>query len=250
MRKTESFRGDHASLADHPFSSSPEDLHELRATVEDWLNKARQAVWSFEDETTGCFRKDSSQPPSASITTTARCYMGLAYAERQRGKEKEDSKDWRGALGRGLNYLNVKQSDSGRGLELLVREPQPLNNFELAHYVDFYFAREFCARFGSVEMPKWPEGLQNVDVDHVLSEMLRGMLLNVDGSKEGQIYFDTGQDESRHFFVTLHVLRALTVLRCEDDPRYPTLWMQQDNSALINAFTIIAIFGIIKTPPD
>jgi hypothetical protein len=55
----------------------PEDLNELRATVEGWLKKAREAVWSF-GKNDGSFQRDSATSDRPSITTTALLYgIGL-----------------------------------------------------------------------------------------------------------------------------------------------------------------------------
>jgi hypothetical protein len=224
-------RDDHNALDDRtnggydPFAASPEDLHELRATVEEWLSKARSAVWSFKRDD-GSFQKDSDPFDHLSITTTARCYMGLAYAERQLGKpgKAENLPDWRTELRKGLATLDVKfENEMSESIELFQLSATPgnsskLNNFELAHYADFAFARCFSGRFGG-EVPKWPKGLQNVGcVEATLAKALieRLTVEHPDIAHDGEIFFEAGKPGSRHFFVTLHILRALSILeRCQ-----------------------------------
>jgi hypothetical protein len=143
------------------------------------------------------------------------CYMGLAYAERQLGKpgKAEDLPDWRVELAKGLESLKVKVARDR--LEQLKGardgKDKPLDNFELAHYADFAFAREFCGRFEPSEPPLWPKSLIiGTTVEAYLAKtLLRKLQSQMDG---GQVYFDYGQPGSQHYFVTLHILRALTVL--------------------------------------
>ena len=67
------------------FTDTPEELVALRTSVEDWLEKATKAVWSFQ-RPDGLFWRDTSQfeqeKRSTSLTSTVRSYVALAYANR------------------------------------------------------------------------------------------------------------------------------------------------------------------------
>ena len=63
-------------------NQTPEDLNELRTIVEEWIQRASNAVWSFAKKN-GAFQRDSRTPDRPSVTTTARCYMALASVDRQ-----------------------------------------------------------------------------------------------------------------------------------------------------------------------
>lgn len=214
-------------------AGNPEDLHQLRTSVEDWLEKARDAVWSFKRED-GSFQSDSKKSDHSSITTTARCYMALAYTERQLGKESErDKPEWRKTLASYMQDLPMKPTKSGFEVTKPDNEKkQELNNFEIAHLADFEFVRKFSTRFctdvGSASTIEWPTKKVWKDkcVDEVLRNLLRnqvyGLKTKENSNDESQdiricseVPFDQGSDSSGHYFVTLHTLRALSTLGLE-----------------------------------
>lgn len=210
---------------------TPEELHDLRRTVEDWLKRARAAVGSFKTST-GSFMRDSGTFDRSSLTTTARCYMALANAERQ----LEGSSDW--------NTLDLRDSFCGYAKEIPVTyqenefkvsnsnlddHDKPLNIFEVAHLADFEFVRSFFARFekdgDSDPILNWTtsDGDTKVDIIAKLSSKLK-RLLAFDGSSSTQLEFYAASRSSEHFFVTLHALRAKQILAKPGEriPKIPT----------------------------
>jgi len=212
-------------------TGNPEDLHELRTAVEDWLKNARDAVWFFERED-GSFQSDSKTPHHSSITTTARCYMALAYAERQLGKEPErDKPQWRKTLASYLQNLPVKHAECGfKVTRPKNEEGEDLNNFEIAHLADFEFVRKFATRFGGneddAESIEWLTKEEWKDKDALresigvlLKEKLDSEARTTPKGKSHEHYINYSEvpfiqesDSSRHYFVTLHALRALSIL--------------------------------------
>ena len=229
---------------------SPEELHGLRVLVESWLAKARESIWRFSKTDgvyAGTFLRDSSDKDSQHLrsTTTARCYMALVYAERQIGSSKEDdsAEDWRKELTKCLGNINfefkngtivehddTRKNDSSQGKE-------ELNNFEIAHHMDFFFAIQNFGKQGVDVFRTTSEETDN-SAKTSLSKLFSNksarskferILINrigvvtkasqsddskdaqPDHNKDGEVFFDSGDDDSRHFFVTLHTLRALSI---------------------------------------
>lgn len=199
---------------------SSEDLHELRIEIEDWLKKACDAVWSFEksEERKGAFHRDSGMPEKASITTTARSYMALAYAEWLLGKDEERDRkgqDWRSKL---TNYEAPVKNVNGAFQECVNGKGgnrKLFSNFETAHLADFVFAKKI-AKTENLDTKDDPIS----DIRSVLKEILNMDEDRQNGKcnvKDGETYFDPERRESRHFFVTLHTLRALAILDSTED---------------------------------
>lgn len=208
--------------------SDPDALNRLRSTVEDWLDRAEQAVWTFERHN-GLFQRDSAKSDHSSITTTARCYMALAYAERSRkGTSNQYMPDWRSRLN---SYLANKPFQLEKG-EFVVSQlgkdesDKNFNNFEIAHLADFVFAKKFAERFpddeGLRDTIQWPTG------EDALAENGKKIATSLDtllstteellAPSATEIPFDEGANPSRHYFVTLHILRALHILRPDHGP--------------------------------
>ena len=206
---------------------TPEELHDLRRTVEDWLERARDAVWSFESSRgSGSFKRDSSKSNRSSLTTTARCYMALANAERQLngssdGLTPELLDSFYGYAKKiPVTYQENKFKVSNSDLD---DHDQPLNTFEVAHLADFEFVRSFCARFkkGGASGPEvnWTANGADAkaDVFEALSSELKKLQPD-DKSRSTQLEFYSGSCSSRHFFVTLHTLRAMQILARPGEP--------------------------------
>ena len=158
--------------------------------------------------------------------------MAVAYAEQQLGKESErDKSQWRKTLASYLQDLPVKHTKSSFKVTRPENEKgKDLNNFEIAHLADFEFVRKFATRFGGDEDDAASiEWLTNeVWKDKAALRELIGAALDQTLDAEArktpngesheryinhsEIPFDPGSDSSRHYFVTLHTLRALTML--------------------------------------
>ena len=207
-----------------PVNATPEDLNELRSIVEEWLRRAWKAVWTFKKKN-GAFHRDSKKPDRSSLTTTARCYMALASVERQFATtHQDDGEQWPERLSTYIESLEITVHDS----EFKVPEPNAsskeikydsLNNFEVAHLADLEFARKFCTRFDTdvseshFERPIIP-GEKDTDYQNTL-EFLTNKLLQCD-SDSVEVPFDDSSDSSRHYFVTLHILRAIKIFPIDD----------------------------------
>ncbi len=125
-----------------PFDDSPEDLVALRATVEEWLEKAMEAVWSFHHRD-GSFWRDTRQPDEkkkgpSSLTASARAHMAMAYAGRYKEEAlKEYLSDWIEGFKTFISddRLVCNGSDKLKDSKNKDKENKAIdvNNFELAH---------------------------------------------------------------------------------------------------------------------
>ncbi len=84
-----------------PFDASPEDLVQLRISVEDWLDRSRSAVLSFlRQDGKGSFLLKSSEnygdekKYKLHPTATARSYLALAAADRWRTDQSVKPPVW------------------------------------------------------------------------------------------------------------------------------------------------------------
>lgn len=163
------------------FDDTPEELDALRSSVEKWLEKAANSVWSFRREDEASFwrdteqfedheagRLDKSKPPS--LTATARCYMALAYARRYAkdpdvGRRADDPNiplDWKDSVRDFVAKTRLKvdrnfkiaewepkkkKKQTGRRTAKTANKKKPINNFEIAHLSDFRFVCDFQNRF-------------------------------------------------------------------------------------------------------
>ncbi len=215
---------------DNADGNSPEELDALRSSVEDWLGKSQDAVWSFFDAEDGSFYRDSKAvaDDKISLTTTARCYMALAYSSRR--LKKGPTTNGASLLKRlsnflGDNHLKFKEPNGGEFYETIEGKDELLNNFELAHLADFSFLTKFAHRFSSETEEKGEaKGVKSdypaKQIETNLPKMMKGLLRGEkkqqkERQKEGQAFFDDGEEGSSHFFVTLHALRSLNILEAE-----------------------------------
>lgn len=209
---------------------TPEELDELRRRVETWLHKARDGVQSFHrktsDEFHNTYRRDSKEgsETSFSSTTTARCYMGLVYAEQVAGSKGSKAEDWPAAL---KDFVEKYALDCGDEFDEEYDntiQNKNLNNFEIAHLADLIFAQDFAQRFPKNTKTSKPSNKMKVPL-HEKIETIKNRLqkqINCDDDEiiqDGQITFDKGKSASKHFFVTLHTLRALEILAATPKPK-------------------------------
>lgn len=200
------------------FERTPEELHELRVRVESWLERARAAVMTFKHQNcNGTFHRDSdaTNNSSPSIVTTARCYMALVYAEHQLGgRNGFEIKDWCDELHKCFGTLHL--TSGGNTIYEDEANKKELNNFEVAHIADFIFSQKYCNRFDKKCSIDWSELIHNKihgdETYKFLNKVLLEKLTEGEHSKDGQLYFDKNNPESKHFFVTLHTLRAFSIL--------------------------------------
>ena len=207
---------DFATLAD------PDSLNHLRTTVEDWLDRAQHAVWTFKRDD-GSFQRDSKKSDHSSVTTTARCYMALAYVERQLSRPDKILPEWRSQF----NLYKTKYPFVFKDDQFVIPEArgdedpnQSLNNFEIAHPADFVFVNQFFQRFGDAEPDCTPA--QPSSSSDPVSELKKNILIALNSqleqysrttdARDTEFPFDEGASSSTHYFVTLHALRALHVL--------------------------------------
>ena len=209
-----------------PVKATPEELHELRSIVEEWLKRARKAVWTFK-KTNGAFYRDSKTLDRSSLTTTARCYMALASVERQLATtHQEDQEQWPERFSKYIESLEMTVDDS----KFKIPEPSAsrkeiecdsLNNFEIAHLADLEFARKFCTRFHTevsethLERPIIPKE-KDTDYQNTLRFLTNKLERDTDSV---EVPFDDSSDSSdssRHYFVTLHILRAIKIFSIDD----------------------------------
>ena len=202
----------------------PEDLNELRTIVEAWLRRARKAVWTFAKED-GAFQRDSQTPDRSSFTTTARCYMALATVERQLPTTHHHrQRRWQDQWSDYIKSLQVRLHGPHFQVTLLngtntKHESECLNNFEVAHFADLEFVHQFCSRFDTNISASTYEKL-TVTADECADfqttfEFLDAKLHQCNAD-DVEIPFDDKSDfsrhSSRHYFVTLHILRAIHIL--------------------------------------
>ena len=206
-------------------TATPEDLNELRSIVEEWLKRAREAVWTFKKED-GAFQRDSKTSDRSSFTTTARCYMALASVERQFLTKCENEQErWGEQLAEYIKNLLVKPNKSVFKISELgaanrKKKYEPLNNFEVAHLADLEFARRFYNRF-STEVPNEqlirPINFGKTDAGCQKTMDFLTEKLHRNAANPAEIPFDEKSLSSNHYFVTLHTLRAIKIFSCDDD---------------------------------
>ena len=206
------------------FEKTPEDLNELRVLVNDWLIRSEKAIRSFQrsdENSKGSFLKSSSSDKNSKLsnTTAARCYMGLVYSDKFKSLDGSPPQ-WRSSLKSCISNLELTlKNDEVIEKNLTTADTQPLNNFEIAHITDFLFAHDYCERFyaSDCSVASWKKQFLKSDrapnnpTKH-LKELLVDRLKDSEHISNGQVFFDKGQIDSRHFFVTLHILRAISIL--------------------------------------
>ena len=196
------------------------------------MRRARKAIETFAKKD-GSFWRDSTTPDtkdSSRITTTARCYMALANVERQLSfTDEEPNWDWKNPLWLFTRSLPIEPycDDNGRSGfadKTAGTKKDDLNFFEIAHLADFKFSRRYCDRFddkSSSESCDWCEKKSSEKCDHLfkrVEKFLRQRIPAVECQSKELPFFDNGKaNSSRHYFVTLHTLRALAILAQDRD---------------------------------
>ena len=246
---------------------SLEDLVELRTTVRDWVNTAKESVLSFHREYDDAFWEDTDQFSCAANrltsgdgtklnpTITARAYMALTYADCCLAKNGDDkSPKW---INQFRDFLYRKpfklassditddavstEDDDTESKEMkangsdtkIIRQQPPkgvsdpkkvrnyeLNNFETAHLADYLFVADYVRRFYAEEFSADANLIRGAGTDWKgpLTEILAAKLQDELSDKidtDGQLNLERDRGESRHYFVTLHTLRALAILNGE-----------------------------------
>jgi hypothetical protein len=131
-----------------------EDLAQLRAVTEIWIDRAANAVWGFgrEDGSFWTNSKAASKkeaPPPPHITTTARAYVALQNAHRARGQNGRPPVDkWVNSFSQFVQQVHMEwdRADGIRFTELKMKDPK-VNIFDVAHFVDFIQVDEYISRF-------------------------------------------------------------------------------------------------------
>ncbi len=222
------------------FEAEPESVAELRRYVHDWLKKATKAVESFHNPTKNSFWRDSSEyresiqsnnvnPNRFNATTTARCYMALAYADRcLRESGDENYPDWANWFGDFFkNSPRPFRKKKNRNGIFASGESSALNNFDIAHLADFWFVAKYLTRF----FPDHKCAVSSKPIEVIAEKLLfnfseeTGKPVKEQGThivrENGQIAFENvnGEWVGHHFFVTLHSLRALSIYDWEIELR-------------------------------
>ena len=183
------------------------------------MSRAREAVWTFR-KPNGAFQRDSKTAHNSSFTTTARCYMALASVERQLpGIYRRDGKRWQDLYSRFVSDLRI----SIGGKSFMISAPsdanarqtrEHLNNFEVAHFADLEFARQFRNRFDTPE-PRY-DNMQPAIRKEIAANFRRTvayLMSKFPTAPEDsvEVLFDDTSKSSAHYFVTLHILRAIAI---------------------------------------
>ena len=229
-----------------------DELVELRDSVEEWARKAAEAVLCFR-QGNGSFWKDTTAIQSGDgedsphITTTARAYIGLLYADRldarkfarPRPKWSEDFGNFVGKAHIACKKGGFAETRKAKGETEVGNgtatdtDRQDVNVFDVAHLADYLQVADYLNRFYPEEK-EWDAGpmFEPLEVssahvhgngsgpasEHIkvhLIEAIRG----VDGS--GEAYFEKPAEgapekpDARHFFATLHALRGLHALKAK-----------------------------------
>jgi len=136
-----------------------EDLAQLRAAIEIWIDRAANAVWGFrrDDGTFWINSKAAAKsgiPPH--ITTAARAYIALQNAHRAKGQDAKPSVgDWVNRFSHFVNQLHMEwhREDKIRFKELHEEQKAKVNTFDVAHFADFIQVAEYISRFELSEDP-------------------------------------------------------------------------------------------------
>lgn len=205
-----------------------DELVRLRATAEEWGKKASFGVKTFWRDG-GSFSKDSSKLPEPGdaphITTTARAYIALMYADRAKKREgAPETPSWAEAFAK---FGSERRIDIASRFVETANKKSEVNIFDVAHLADFIQVGDYLDRF--YPRPKGGGGAPagwlsssffrlgaraRADAKVAIRSALVRALENSVGAKErGQVEFEVGNDESRHYFATLHALRTLHVLK-------------------------------------
>jgi hypothetical protein len=209
------------------FDSSPEEITALRIAVRDWLKRGRKALESFsKNDGTGTFHLDSEAAQSDAqkyfnTTTTARSYTGRMVADWRAPDSivrKQQLKELSAFLSAGRYTLEADKTGTPlRIRSTLKADKQELNNFDVAHTSDYLFAFHYANRFYPEKKVKFKfcenHNWNPEQVSDFLARFVRGTLKKNDQNKDGQILLEPRVENSKHFFVTLHSLRALAITK-------------------------------------
>jgi hypothetical protein len=271
---------------------APEELAEIRRKVEMWLERAAASVWTFQvEQAEGLFWKDSDDKRAAtgsesarmaervSSTTTARCHLALAHADRLVAKLSEPRLENIRAVWSRLQLEanptpNAEAGDTPRNWSLRIenrrdghRKGDPLNNFEIAHLADLYFMKDYLDRFrspsatnvnglisaaedGDKQMvaEEAPSGGEDTlgRLRQLVKAMRSELLLDKGHLSSAALEFDHGDEKSRHYFVTLHAARAHAIV--EDVP-----WSEESDDwlrhwAVVESYCIEQCYYASKGP--
>jgi hypothetical protein len=143
---------------------SVDELVLLRGTVESWADRAASALLGFIRED-GSFWKDSKtaslslHDAAPHITTSARAYIALLYADRRADTSKgKKTPDWvasfrkfleKPLIGRTEHHFYEAKHQIKRGEP---RDKYEVNTFDIAHLTDFFQVAKYLARFHGTDL--------------------------------------------------------------------------------------------------
>ena len=204
-----------------PLDASPEDLVQLRISVQDWLDRSRDAILSFQRED-GTFwlqngkKTNDEQEYRMHPTATARSYLALTAADRWLTDRSVKPPGWTNDF---CNFIGnqpfaiemdeIVDTKSSNG-------HKELNNFDVAHLANFSFCEVYLKRFYNSELVIDKlfdgEGLLKKKIGDTLRENLQQSR-----QSKGKVLLENSSatpenSDTPHFFVTLHTLRALALL--------------------------------------
>ncbi len=218
-------------------NDTPEELAKLRRQVKKWVKRAAKAVRSFHNEGDGSFYRDSKKfmelnagkKEHLSATTTSRAYLALAHADRCLADSKSVAPKWCEWFETFLKKPQFQVRDRVITQEV---DDEKLNSFDIAHLADLVFVAEYLERFyGKPDVTKtWlkkPTGkrpglkeevatilVKNLEApDESVLQPLKNHVL-----QHAQMAFELDDKKNwhgHHYFVTLHSLRALAILKEE-----------------------------------
>jgi hypothetical protein len=200
---------------------------------------------------------EENEKAAPHITTSARAYIALLYADRLKNTSKGKlAPSWSEAflklaekpiIGRaGYRLFEARKSrESAPNID-----PYEVNTFDIAHLTDFIQVADYLNRFHGVEVAsssffdkpavsdtsfddkdegqkveartltdgQYNDFSERMLVETRLREAIKdaSFLKDVGVGFAGEVRFEEGRPESRHYFATLHSLRALHVLGIKD----------------------------------
>ena len=201
----------------------------------------------WKDSKAACPENETEAPH---ITTSARAYTALLYSDRLRDTSKgakvpEWAADFkrfleRGTVGRSGGRFFEALKPRGEGDKI---DPYEVNTFDIAHLTEFFQVSDYLKRFHALDTdptkffnkatdPKFDEKdvgddapalLNKVECDTMSARdlIVRRLLDAIAQAAEhrsvgvgfpGEVRFEEGRPDSRHYFATLHTLRALHAL--------------------------------------
>lgn len=199
---------------------SPEALHNYRISVKDWLGDATKALASFADPVSGSYFRDSTQPnASSTLTTPARTYLALVSASRHVPEKRS---------GRGEIWVDRYVGKYAAKIPVTAgpltnsQTKKALNNFELAKLSDLFVVDTFVRRFYQASFSSVLPGLKDQTISSI-----KGAISAAAKRKDGEACIDSDDESTKHFFVTLHLLRAAHAFELDID--------RSETSALVAA---------------